>query len=235
MTSCPVLFVLINRLRWILSLKDFEWIEDCVEKKLRSITRRGIYYVAPLFYVSDQFVNFIKQCGMDLPLSISLITKHRMANSGIIVSLLGKYIDEHNLARSENNNRERFQPSQLMGECFDTTHLILKGKKFNEQYLNKLDSYKLDKIKERIAKGETSFLKLMETRTNGQGVQIYTQQDGYLFLGIMILCNRCRIPTEFVSDRQERDLKHGWRSLEANNLSNFLRRDFEKRRGLRQE
>ena len=181
-------------------LKDLGEIKKMLDKRKRPKTT----ILRKLFYISDQMVDFYRNSGLILPESFKLVTEKRMANSGIMVLLITRYIQKEGL-----KNLGRFKFDERMKKYFSNTHYILDGKKITKvpsifRPINEGETFQgntkmTEKIEARIVNGDKSMIDILSERTNKRDNTKCYDAEGCQFFSIMVLNNYYRIPDCLVS------------------------------------
>lgn len=150
-----------------------------------------------LYYISDQLSDFYKDCGLNLPPSIRLVTEQRMANAGILTSLMAMYIHEKGL-----KNGKRFFPDDRMKRFFQDTRSIFKGVELPS-----------DEISQRVSDGGTNWysrdwgvFEILSEADNPKGERFYIPEEGALFTSIMKINSWYRIKSSNISDLEKERL-----------------------------
>lgn len=146
------------------------------------------------FFIGDQLVNFFINCEdifKDLKY-FKLITKYRIASSGILVSLLSRYIKIKNLKSKSPNG---FYIDDDMKYFLNNTKLTFNNHELKKENIN------LKKTKE-----PKNIIEKLNTNKNlldilSQKDKMYNPETNICsFVGIMIICNLFRINSTFLSD-----------------------------------
>lgn len=168
-----------------------------------------------LFYVSDQLVDFYDGANVgpvdpsdpdagDLSEELELLVKHRMSTSGILTSLISRYIDANNLKAKAVSGR--FVPDSRMKQAFSDTKYMLHGKDISKRKIRPdTTPEKRDKIKEHISLGKKSAFARVASRIDKKsGNPVYDTKTGLLYTTMMVFNNFYRIPGAVLTD-DERD------------------------------
>jgi hypothetical protein len=186
-----------------------------------------------LFYVSDQLVDFYKDAKLGpsnpdqprkgkLSNEISLLVDHRMATSGILTSLISRYIDANDLKSADNAGR--FMPDKHMKDCLATTHYMLDGENFSKRKCQPgTSSEKEEKIREHIAQGKKSAFQKVDDRVDKRsGEAVYDKKKGLLYTTMMVFNNFYRVPTALLTEEEKQALSDPERIEEAKELQSKL-------------
>lgn len=170
-----------------------------------------------LFYVSDQLVKFYTKVDLGftepnnkkspkLGKQLELLTKYHMATSGILTSLISKYIDYHNLkSKSENG---RFVPDDHMLSCFKTTSYMLDGEDLSERSVaSGTPSEKVEKIQKHIDEGGNSAFEKVKDRVDKRTNRKLYDDTGASFTTMMVFNNFFRIPPALLLEEEREELK----------------------------
>lgn len=170
-----------------------------------------------LFKISDQLRKFYKDAnlgpvdlekprGKKLVSMIKLVTEKGMATSGILTSLLSRYIEVNGL-KSETTGG-RFIPDDHMLESFSTTHFMMDGEKLGKRKINtqNITADRLDKVRRDIADGKLSAFDRFEGRVDKYDNPIYDEDKGVAYTGTMIINNRYRVPACLLSEEERTEL-----------------------------
>ena len=182
-----------------------------------------------LFYVSDQIVEFYKNANLgkldpndeesdDLNQHIQLITEHRIATSGILTSLMSRYIAVNNLKSDKDSGR--FVPDNNMLNNFTTTsYLLPKYKKDGtfsktmtnigtDRDLTKIPESKKNKIMLNINNGNLSAVDRVKDRIDKRkNKNVYDKDKGLLYTCMMVFNNYYRIPPSLLLEEELVKLK----------------------------
>ena len=171
-----------------------------------------------LFYVSDQLVAFYNKAnlgpadpedpsGDKLNAHIDILVKNRMSTSGILTSLISRYIEANKLKTSDSSGR--FQPDERMKKAFSTTRYLLQKEDLSKRKLPRdLDETKATKIKESIKVGkESAFSRVSGRKDNRSGEDVYDENTGLLYTTMMVFNNFYRIPPALLTDEERDALK----------------------------
>lgn len=174
-------------------------------------TNRTNSQLKALFYVSDQLAAFYTKANLGpidpetgkgkLADKISLITEKRMATSGILMSLLARYIDVNGLKTSSG----RFTPDARMKKAFATTNFRLNGVDFSKRKApSGTAEDKVEQLKEKMTLGKKSALDRVGERVDKNGKSMYEPEEGLLYTSMCTLNNFFRIPNLLLTS-SERD------------------------------
>lgn len=194
--------------------------------------------LSALFYVSDQLVNFYIDAELGLsdpededssPLSeeITLITKHHMANSGILTSLFSRYVAENNLKNNDKDKKDRkgrFMPDKRMKQYLSTTTPILFEEDLTQRDVPAdLDPKKMKKIQEDLENGDKSAFERIEGRTKKNSNDlVYDKKRGLMFLALMIFSNFYRIQDAYLTEKERKPLKDEDNIAESKRVQSIL-------------
>lgn len=167
-----------------------------------------------LFYISDQLAAFYSKANLgpidpesgDGKLSdvIELVTKRRMANSGMLTSLFSRYIAANNLASKDG----RFMPDERMKKAFGTTNFRLHSKDLSKRKCSAgTTPEKEEDIREKISHGKQSALDRAYEKTDKRGVRMYEPKTGLLWTSMMTINSYFRIPHQLLTDDEREALK----------------------------
>lgn len=186
-----------------------------------------------LFYVSDQLVEFYKSAKLGpsnpdqprkgkLSNEISLLVDHRMSTSGILTSLISRYIEANDLKSDDVPGR--FLPDKHMKDCLSSTHYVLDGENFSKRdCVPGTTSDKQDKIQAHIKSGKQSAFQRVEGRVDKRsGEEVYDKKKGLLYTTMMVFNNFYRIPTALLTDEEKQALSDPDRIEEAKELQSKL-------------
>jgi len=186
-----------------------------------------------LFYVSDQMVSFYT--GADLgPLdpgakkskklssAITLLTEKHMATSGILTSLISRYVDQNSLKNE--NEPGRFTPDSRMKSALSSTNFSLHGEDLSKRKIpSDTPIEKAKKIKEHISQGKKSaFARIDGRKSKRSGEDVYDKKKGLMFLAMMIFNNYYRIPPQLLTDDEREFLKDEDNIEESKKLQEIL-------------
>ena len=170
-----------------------------------------------LFYVSDQLISFYDGAklgpldptnlkGRKLASEIDILTTNHMSTSGILTSLISRYIDSNKLKTE--GSPGRFMPDSRMKSALTNTVYTLKGEDLSKRPLApETPSEKVTKIKESISVGKKSAFARVSTRTDKRtGSAVYDIKTGLLYTTMMVFNNFYRIPTALLTDAEKEDL-----------------------------
>ena len=172
-----------------------------------------------LFYVSDQLVSFYKGAKLGpsdpsssrsakLSSSIDIITKKHMTTSGILTSLISRYIDANNLKTPGVSGR--FQPDDRMKEYLEDTVYTLFGEDISDRELpRELSQEKRDKIISNIGEGSKSPFSRVEGRMDKRSnTKVYDKKNGLLYTTMMVFNNFYRVPSSLLTDEEKEELQN---------------------------
>ena len=167
-----------------------------------------------LFYVSDQLVDFYDGAKLgpadpsdpsqgDLSDEIEVLVKHRMSTSGILTSLISRYIDTNNLKAKTISGR--FVPDSRMKQAFSDTKYMLNGKDLSKRKIRPdTTPEKREKVKEHISLGKKSAFARVSSRIDKKsGNPVYDTKTGLLYTTMMVFNNFYRIPGALITDEEK--------------------------------
>lgn len=167
-----------------------------------------------LFYVSDQLVKFYTGAklgpvdhenprGGKLVSEISLLTEKHMSTSGILTSLISRYIDTNELKTS--GQPRRFKPDAKMKECLSTTSYTLFGEDLSGRDIPaSTKPEKVEKIEESIKLGKKSAFARVQGRVDKRsGEPFFNAKTGLLYTTMMVFNNYYRIPGELLTEEEK--------------------------------
>jgi hypothetical protein len=168
-----------------------------------------------LFYVSDQLVAFYKGANLGpvdhtspksgkLSDQIDILISKRMATSGILTSLISRYIAANELKTPDSAGR--FMPDDRMKAAFKTTKYVLRKEDLGKRKMGAdVPSEKVDKIKDSIGQGSKSaFARVANRVDNKTGKPVFDPETGLLYTTMMVFNNYYRVPPQLLS-QEERD------------------------------
>ena len=187
-----------------------------------------------LFYVSDQLVGFYKGAnlgpinlekprGKKLNTMIELVTGKHMATSGILTSLLARYIEVNGL-KSETTGG-RFIPDERMMEHFSHCTFLLNTEKIGKRKLNtqNVSAERIEKVRDDIAAAKLSAFDRFEGRVDKKtGEPVYDEERGVAYTGTMIINNRFRLPACLLSEEERESLNDTDNLEESRDLQRML-------------
>lgn len=186
-----------------------------------------------LFYVSDQLVNFYKGAnlgpldpskpdGEKLADHIDVILNNRMATSGILTSLISRYIEANNLKTP--NSSGRFMPDKRMEKSFSNTKYVLGKKDLSKRTLpSDVVGEKADRIRENISQGSKSAFERVSDRVDRRsGKAVFDKDTGLLYTTMMVFNNFFRIPPQLLTDAEKAALVDEDSIAEAKELQTNL-------------
>ena len=186
-----------------------------------------------LFYVSDQLVKFYTGAklgpadptnprGRKLASEIDLLTKHHMSTSGILTSLISRYIDTNDLKTS--GQPSRFKPDAKMKECLSNTSYTLFGEDLSARDIPpSTRPEKADKIRDNISLGKKSaFARVNGRMDKRSGEAFFNPKTGLLYTTMMVFNNYYRIPGELLTDDERSALTESDNLDEAKHLQETL-------------
>ena len=199
---------------FLFQLRDLRKIYN--NRKRRSHSKSTQLY--SLFYVSDQVADFYrganlgpvdleKPRGKKLNTMIKLVTEKRMATSGILTSLLARYIEVNGLKSGTTGGR--FIPDERMVEHFSHCTFMLRGKNISKRKMNTqgVSAERIERVKDDVANAKLSVFERFEGRIDKKSEEpIYDEEKGVAFTGTMIINNRFRLPGCFLSDEEREEL-----------------------------
>jgi len=171
-----------------------------------------------LFYVSDQLVAFYKGAnlgpldptspkGEKLKDHIDLLVSKRMSTSGILTSLISRYIEANQLKTPDSAGR--FLPDSRMKTAFNTTKYLLKKEDLGKRKISSdVPSEKAERIRENVSAGSKSAFDRVSGRVDRRsGKPVYDQDTGLLYTTMMVFNNFYRIPPQLLSEDEREELK----------------------------
>ena len=198
-----------------------------------------------LFYVSDQLVEFYKNADLgkldpgdedsgDLRDHLSILTEHRIATSGILTSLMSRYIDVNNLKSKSQSGR--FVPDDNMKSSFKSSEFLLPKQKrdgtFSKTMINlgetRADGLrgssdeKSEKLLENISLGKQSAFERIKDRVDKRRKQKVMDKNGLLYTTMMVFNNFYRIPPALINEEEEEFLHSQERLADARELQDKL-------------
>lgn len=171
-----------------------------------------------LFYISDQLRDFYKHAnlgpidldkprGKKLSTMIKLVTEKGMATSGILTSLLARYIEVNGL-KSENSGG-RFFPDDLMREHFSHCTFLLNGEKIGKRKFNtqNVSGERIKKVQDDIDKAKLSVFERFAGRVDKKSKEpVYDKDKGVAYTGTMVINNRFRLPACLLTEDERSEL-----------------------------
>lgn len=225
---------------YIAQLGDLRKMYANRKRKNRKSTK-----INTLFYVSDQLVEFYKNANLgkldpgdedsdDLSDHMSLVTERRIATSGILTSLMSRYIDVNNLKSTSQSGR--FVPDDNMKSSFKTTEFLLPKQKkdgtFTKTMVNlgktRADNLKnqpddkTEKILETILHDEQSAFDRIKDRVDKRRKQKVMDKNGLLYTTMMVFNNFYRIPLVLINEDEDPFLRNQDCLAEATQLQEKL-------------
>lgn len=186
-----------------------------------------------LFYVSDQLVDFYKGAklgpsdpenprGRKLASDITLLLEKRMATSGILTSLISRYIDNNELKTP--GQPRRFKPDDKMKKCLSTTSYQLHGEDLGDRDIPaSTDPKKREKIEAHIKSGSKSAIDLVKKRVDTRsGQSYYDAKSGLLYTNMMVFNNFYRIPSDLLTEEEKEALTESDNVEAAKDLQEIL-------------
>ena len=181
-------------------------------------TTRNNSQLNSLFYVSDQLVAFYKGANLG-PLDpaspksgkladhIDILIGQRMSTSGILTSLISRYIDANNLKTPDSAGR--FMPDSRMKTAFGTTKYVLRKEDLSKRKMGSdVPSEKADKIRTSIKSGSKSAFDRVSDRIDRRtGKPVYDKSSGLLYTTMMVFNNFYRIPPQLLSQEEIDELR----------------------------
>ena len=180
-------------------------------------TKRSNTQLNSLFYVSDQLVNFYKNSnlgpldpsnpkGEKLADHIDVLLSNRMSTSGILTSLISRYIDANGLKTP--NASGRFMPDKRMEKAFTTTKYLLNKENLGKRSVpSDTPSDKAQRIKENISEGTKSAFDRVSDRTDRRsGKSVYDKDTGLLYTTMMVFNNFFRVPPQLLTQEEKEAL-----------------------------
>ncbi len=176
-------------------------------------TKRPNSQLNSLFYISDQLVSFYKGAnlgpldpanpkGEKLADHIDVILGSRMATSGILTSLISRYIEANELKTP--NSSGRFMPDKRMEKAFSTTKYVLGKKDLSKRSLpSDIPQEKAERIQENISMGgQSAFDRVSERVDRRSGKAVFDQETGLLYTTMMVFNNFFRIPPQLLTESE---------------------------------
>jgi len=181
-------------------------------------TTRNNSQLNSLFYVSDQLVAFYKGANLG-PLDpaspksgkladhIDILISQRMSTSGILTSLISRYIDANNLKTPDSAGR--FMPDSRMKTAFGTTKYVLRKEDLSKRKMGSdVPSEKADKIRASIKAGSKSAFDRVSDRVDRRtGKPVYDKSSGLLYTTMMVFNNFYRVPPQLLTDEERDELR----------------------------
>lgn len=196
-------------------------------------TNRSNAQLNQLFYVSDQLVKFYTGSklgpadpenprGRKLSSEIDLLTKRHMSTSGILTSLISRYIEANELKTS--GQRKRFKPDAKMKECLSSTSYVLFGEDLSDRDIPPSTTpEKSEKIRDNISLGKKSAFARVNGRVDKRsGEPFFNPKTGLLYTTMMVFNNYYRIPNELLTEDERSSLKESDNVEEAKQLQETL-------------
>lgn len=200
-------------------LSQLDDLKKIFNRKKKRRTNRNNNQAKALFYVSDQLVDFYKNSKLGpsdpenpkskLSKEIDILTKKRMANSGILTSLITNYIEVNGLKiKPEDTSKAvRFKPDDRMLDAFSDCVYTLKGKNISTRKLRaNTPEQKRDEIKAKISQGKKSACERLQERTYKNGEHFYDEETGFLYSSMMAISAFYRIPDHLLTDDEKASL-----------------------------
>jgi hypothetical protein len=176
-------------------------------------TNRSNAQLNQLFYVSDQLVKFYTGAklgpsdpenprGRKLNAEIDLLTKRHMSTSGILTSLISRYIETNELKTS--GQPRRFKPDAKMKDCLSSTTYMLFDEDLSDREIPpSTRPEKADKIRDNISLGKKSaFARVNGRMDKRSGEAFFNPKTGLLYTTMMVFNNYYRIPNELLSEEE---------------------------------
>lgn len=186
-----------------------------------------------LFYVSDQLVDFYKNAKLGpanpdapkkgkLASEISLLTEKHMATSGILTSLITRYIEANGLKSEAANGR--FKPDDRMIDSFCDCIYTLNGKDISRRKIRPdTPADKAERVQANIKQGKLSAFDRVSDRTDKRsGEPVYDEDTGLLYTTMMVFNNFYRVPNCLLSDAEREQLSDADNIEEARALQERL-------------
>ena len=186
-----------------------------------------------LFYVSDQLVAFYKGANLGpvnpaspkdgkLADHIQILTQKRMSTSGILTSLISRYIEANGLKTE--NSAGRFMPDKRMETAFSSTKYVLKKEDLSKRKLPATTPQeKVEKIKDSISSGSKSAFSRVSDRVDRRtGKPVYDKSTGLLYTTMMVFNNFYRIPHPLLDESEVEALRDEDNIAEAKELQEKL-------------
>lgn len=186
-------------------------------RKKRKTTRTNSQ-LNSLFYVSDQLVAFYKGANLGpkdpsspksgkLGDQLDLLIQRRMSTSGILTSLISRYIEANSLKTPESAGR--FQPDSRMKTAFGTTKYLLRKEDLGKRGVpSDLPSERADKIAASIKSGPKSAFDRVSDRVDRRtGKPVYDKSSGLLYTTMMVFNNFYRIPPQLLTEEEIEELR----------------------------
>ena len=186
-------------------------------RKKRKTTRTNSQ-LNSLFYVSDQLVAFYKGANLGpvdpaspksgkLADHLDLLIQRRMSTSGILTSLISRYIEANSLKTPESAGR--FQPDSRMKTAFGTTKYLLRKEDLGKRGVpSDVPSERADKITASIKSGSKSAFDRVSDRIDRRtGKPVYDKSTGLLYTTMMVFNNFYRIPPQLLTEEEIEELR----------------------------
>jgi hypothetical protein len=199
-----------------------------------------------LFKISDQLRNFYKKAnlgpidlekprGKKLATMVKLVTEKGMATSGILTSLLSRYIEVNGL-KSETTGG-RFIPDSHMMESFATTHFLMDSEKLGKRKVNtqNVSAERIEKVRLDISEGKLSAFDRFQGRVDKKsGEPVYDKERGVAYTGTMVINNRYRIPACLLTEEEREELADTENLEESRELQRLLTSITEQNKKMRE-
>ena len=181
-------------------------------------TNRTNTQLNSLFYVSDQLVAFYKGANLGpadpaspksgkLSDRIGILINQRMSTSGILTSLISRYIDANSLKTE--GSAGRFQPDSRMKTAFSNTKYLHRKEDLGKRSLpSDLVSDKADKIRGNIKSGaQSAFARVSDRVDRRTGKPVFDKSSGLLYTTMMVFNNFYRIPPQLLTEEEREELR----------------------------
>ena len=139
--------------------------------------------------------------------AIKILTEDHMSTSGILTSLISRYIEVNGLKTKESAGR--FMPDDRMRTAFKTTKYILRGKDLSKRSIpDGTPDDKVKRIKESIKEGSKSAFDRVSDRVDRRtGKPVYDEDTGLLYTTMMVFNNFYRIPPQLLTSEERETLE----------------------------
>ena len=228
-------------------MSQLDDLKKIFNRKKKRRTNKNNNQAKALFYVSDQLVDFYKNSKLgpadpDAPKSklskeIDLLTKHHMANSGILTSLITNYIEVNGLKvkPSEEGKAVRFRPDDRMLDAFSDCVYTLNGKNISKRKLREgTPDQKREEIKEKISQGKKSACERLQERVYKNGECFYEEENGFLYSSMMAISAFYRVPDHLLTEDEKAALSKEDNKQAAEELQQKLSKITEHRKARKQ-
>jgi len=228
-------------------MSQLDDLKKIFNRKKKRRTNKGNNQAKALFYVSDQLVDFYKNSKLGpadpenpkskLSKEIDLLTKHHMANSGILTSLITNYIEVNGLKvkPEEEGKAVRFRPDDRMLDAFSDCVYTLNGKNISKRKLREgTPEQKRDEIKEKISHGKQSACERLQERVYKNGECFYEEENGFLYSSMMAISAFYRVPDHLLTLEEKAALSEEDNIHAAEELQQKLSKITEHRKARKQ-